>query len=245
MAATAASARPDLQVAELRDIRLLQGVTIDGERRAVRVTAKPDAASSGATMEVTVTPEGDDPRPHFRATVGLRDRPQGSASPCPPIPGLASFPMPVEEAYATYLFHGPLFQGIEAIEGMDERGATAAVHPSAPDDCLRGMDAARGGGWVLDPVLVDCALQMQVLWARVHWDVTPLPTQIDGWRCFAQPPSPGAAVRHELRLRPESRSPICTADHWLYGPDGELVATLTGVHGVGSRALNRLASVTA
>ena len=108
-----------------------------------------------------------------------------------------------------------------------------------------GVTLPNGDRVMLDPILVDCALQMQVLWTRVHWGVTPLPAEIHVWRRFAPLLSSGVAVRHELRLRPESRSPMCTADHWLYGPEGELVATLTGVQGVGSRALNRLATVTA
>jgi hypothetical protein len=151
--------------------------------------------------------------------------------------------MPVAEAYETYLFHGPLVQGITAIEGMDPAGARALVAPSSPVDCLRGPGA--GGRWLLDPVLIDCALQMQVLWARIHWEVTLLPAQIAGFDRFAAAPAVGTAVRHELRIRPGSRAPLCVADHWFIDPDGAVLATLTGVEGVGSRALNRLASVEA
>jgi hypothetical protein len=98
---------------------------------------------------------------------------------------------------------------------------------------------------VLDPVLLDSALQVQVVWARLHWDVTLLPAEIRAhWR--AQPASdavlaPGELVRHELRLRPDSERPLCRADHRFYLPDGRLLATLEDVVGVGTAALNRLA----
>ena len=34
---------------------------------------------------------------------------------------------------------------------------------------------------------------------------------------------------------------MCHCDHWFIGADGRLLATLTDVVGVGSKALNRLA----
>ena len=80
---------------------------------------------------------------------------------------------------------------------------------------------------------------MQVLWARLEWDVTLLPAQIGSYT-RASAPRPGELVRHELRIRPESAAPMCHADHWLYGADGRLLATLGDVVGVGTRALNRL-----
>ena len=55
----------------------------------------------------------------------------------------------------------------------------------------------------------------------------------------------GEPVRHELRIRPESSAPLCHADHWFYGSDGRLLATLEDVVGVGTQALNRLAAARA
>ena len=115
---------------------------------------------------------------------------------------------------------------------MDERGLSATVRSSAP-----------GARWWLDPVTVDCALQLQVVWARLHWDVTLLPAEIGGARVFA--PLVGDAVRLELRVRPGSKPPLCHCDHVFLGPDDRVLATLTDVVGTGSKALNRLAGVAA
>jgi hypothetical protein len=144
--------------------------------------------------------------------------------------------MAVEQAYAAYLFHGPLFQNIAAIDGMDARGASAVVRPCAPSRCLAGVET---GQWWMDPVAFDCALQLQVLWARINWGVTLLPAEIGAARAYA--PLHGEAIRLELRIRPESRPPLCHADHFFLARDGGLLATLTDVVGTGSKALNRLA----
>ena len=46
---------------------------------------------------------------------------------------------------------------------------------------------------------------------------------------------PDEPVRHELRIRPESVRPSATADHYFYGADGRLLATLTNVAGIGQQ----------
>jgi hypothetical protein len=150
--------------------------------------------------------------------------------------GLSAFPMDVAAAYRELLFHGPLFQGILGIEGMDERGACSLLARSIPAESVDGTDGLR---WLLDPIMLDSALQVQVLWARLQWDVTLLPAQIGAWRRTAAMSGVGP-VRHELRIRPESGAPLCHADHWFYDSDGRLLATLEDVVGVGTQTLNRL-----
>ena len=243
MAEAAAAARPGLEVVGLRDIRLLHGVTVDEvDGTAVRVAAS--RTSSPDELEVTIAmAEGS--RPHYRAFVRLR-RPGAAQDDGedagPRLDGLAPFPTTVEAVYRDLLFHGPLLQGIVEVDGMDQRGAVSWLRPSTPEQCLTGVDV---GAWLLDPVLLDSALQVQVVWARLHWDVTLLPAEIGAHgRALPAPAAalaPGELIRHELRLRPNSERPLCRADHRFYLPDGRLLATLDDVVGVGTAALNRLA----
>ena len=245
LAETAALAHPGLEFAGLRQIRVLQGITVDGLGYRVRVTARPDpdagANGPGRSLEVTIKAHDTD-RPHYRAVVELR--PDHAATELPEaaeLPDLAPFPMSVADAYRDLLFHGPLFQRIASIDGMDERGASSVVLPSSPSACLR---AAPASAWLVDPVLVDCALQLQVIWARLHWGVTLLPGAIGSFACAPPNGHPEHELRLELRIRPESSPPLCHCDHYFYAPDGRLVAVMTNVQGVGSKALNRLAGVT-
>jgi NAD(P)-dependent dehydrogenase (short-subunit alcohol dehydrogenase family)/acyl carrier protein len=252
MAEAAVAGTPGSAVAGLREIRLLDGVALENGRPAtVRIDSAPQAA--GEEAQVTIEPmEGG--RPHYRAKVELGDplgsrevpglhdptRPGIAARPAP-LAQLKAFPMGVEDAYRDLLFHGPLFQGIVAIDGMDERGASALLRPSQPGRCVAGADGLR---WLLDPVLLDSALQIQVLWARLQWEVTLLPAEI-GRYVRVTAAAEGEPVRHELRIRAASNPPLCHADHWFYGSDGRLLALLQDVVGVGTRALNRLAGAEA
>ena len=237
MAEIGVAAAPGMMLDGLHDIRLLKGITLPAEHPlAVRIDATPTAAGGGPQATISVP---DELRPRYRATVMLRDgatRVPATPTPPPPLADCPPFPMPLAEAYRTLLFHGPAFQSIDAIAGMDARGAGAQLRPSDPGEAIEGAD---GLAWLLDPILIDGALQIQVLWARLQWDVTLLPAEIAGYAHFAVPQA-GELVRHEMRVRPESSPPMCHADHWLIGADGRLLATLTNVVGVGTRALNRL-----
>ena len=238
MAEIGVAAMPGAVLDGLQDIRLLKGITLPQEHPlTVRIDATPTASGE---LQATVSVP-DELRPRYRAMVRVRDGATGVPTTPTLPPALADcppFPVPVAEAYRNLLFHGPAFQSIDAIAGMDARGAGAQLRSSDPGEAIEGAD---GLAWLLDPILIDGALQIQVLWARLQWDVTLLPAEIAGYAHFAAPQA-GELIGHEMRIRPESAPPMCRADHWFIGADGRLLATLTNVVGVGTRALNRLAT---
>jgi acyl transferase domain-containing protein/NAD(P)H-dependent flavin oxidoreductase YrpB (nitropropane dioxygenase family) len=251
MAQAALAGSPGQTVSDLREIRLLSGLALQDDQPAtVRIDSAP---KDGEEVTVMIGPL-ERGRPHYRARVQLGDptgprdlpglhdptRPGLAARPAP-LAELKPFPLTLEGAYRDLLFHGPLFQGITAIDGMDERGASAVLRPSHAAQCVAGAGDAR---WLLDPVLLDSALQIQVLWARLQWEVTLLPAEIGRYIGVAAP-SEGEPVRHELRIRATSNPPMCHADHWFFGADGRVLALLQDVVGVGTQALNRLAGAKA
>ncbi|MGZ4195319.1 MAG: SDR family NAD(P)-dependent oxidoreductase [Solirubrobacteraceae bacterium] len=240
MAESATLAAPGRPLAGLRRIRLLKGVVVPEEGHVpVTITATP--RGDGGEVKVAIA-AADGSRVHYRSLAEMREQKEPYLRQRPvPLRDLASFPMTVEDAYRELLFHGPLFQGIAAVEGLDERGAVAQLRPSTPELCVAG---AAGAAWMLDPVLLDSALQVQVVWARMQWGVTLLPAEIGSYDRVGDL-RPDELVRHELRIRPESAPPLCNADHWFYGADGRLLATLGGVVGVGTQALNRLSAAPA
>ena len=191
-----------------------------GPRRRPRRTATPSTSASprpaipGACAIAPAPCSARRSRP-------TRSRPSRSTA-------LPAFPMSVPDAYRDLLFHGPLFQGIVSVDGMDERGLRAVLRPTPPARVLTGAGAAH---WWMDPVTVDCALQLQVIWARLNWGVTLLPAEIGAARPVAG--LAGDAIRLELRVRPDSRAPLCHADHVFTSLDGRLLGTLTDVVGTG------------
>jgi acyl transferase domain-containing protein/NAD(P)H-dependent flavin oxidoreductase YrpB (nitropropane dioxygenase family) len=251
MAQAALAGSPGQTVSDLSEIRLLSGLALQDDQPAtVRIDSAP---RDGDQVAVTIGP-AERGRPHYRARVqlgdpaGARDLPglhdptrPGLAARPAPLAELKPFPLTLEGAYRDLLFHGPLFQGIAAIDGMDERGASAVLRASQAAQCVAGADDL---DWLLDPVMLDSALQIQVLWARLQWEVTLLPAEIGRYVRVATPAA-GEPVRHELRIRATSNPPMCHADHWFFGSDGRVLALLQDVVGVGTQALNRLAGAKA
>ncbi len=236
IAEAALLASPGRPLAGMRTIRLLKGITLpESGGLPIEIAAAPDG--DDVAVEIAAAPGG---RVHYRATVTFGADGQVVGMPAE-LAQAPPFPLELADAYRDLLFHGPLFQGITRIAGMDARGSSATLRASDPGACVAG---AGGRPWLLDPVMLDSALQIQVLWARLHWDVTLLPAEIGRYERLGVP-RPGEAIRHEMRVRPESAAPMCRCDHWFIGRDGRPLAILGEVVGVGSRALNRLAASSA
>jgi NAD(P)-dependent dehydrogenase (short-subunit alcohol dehydrogenase family) len=242
MAELAASGWPEYEIGSIEDVRILSGIVLAGGRpRPIQVVAErteagvpPDANRSGLSIAVQIIDAGTS-RVCYRATVGLRKgTPVVEQSKHEPLTSLAPFPMSLSEAYARWLFHGPVFQRISAIEGLSEEGLSAMIKAAAPSDCIRG---ALAGAWLIDPVVVDCGFQLAILHARNFLDVTPLPAYIKRIRCVA--PLEGD-IRCHFRSEATGTHSLRTQTAFL-GGDGQLLACIDDMELSCSRALNRLA----
>jgi hypothetical protein len=144
-------------------------------------------------------------------------------------------PLSLEEVYRQWLFHGPLMAGVAAITGIGANGITGDLIPSMPEKCLV---AAPQVPWILDPVVLDSALQLIIVWSRIHWDMTPLPSRLHSYRRFG--PLSGGKITCQVRIRPDSAAHIVHCDFTLSGSDGQLLGLIENAEGVCSKALNRL-----
>ncbi len=92
-----------------------------------------------------------------------------------------------------------------------------------PREWIRAAPRIR---WIADPLSIDCAFQMMILWS-IERDGSPcLPTQAARYRQF-QADFPGDGVRIEVRVT-QHDSHGATADIDWISADGELVARMTG-----------------
>jgi NAD(P)-dependent dehydrogenase (short-subunit alcohol dehydrogenase family) len=218
---------PGLHFCGFDDLRIFKGVIITpGESLTVRVCAD-RATKQGRQFLVPVEfcsgPAGHKRTIHARATVVLGARLPARKTRAD-APAVAPYRATRDEVYAKHLFHGPAFQGLETIEGCSEQGIVATARPAPlPREWIRAAPRSR---WIADPLSIDCAFQMMILWS-IERDGTPcLPTQAAGYRQF-QADFPGDGVRIEVRVtRHDSHG--ATADIDWISADGTLVARMTG-----------------
>jgi malonyl CoA-acyl carrier protein transacylase/phosphopantetheinyl transferase len=170
-------------------------------------------------LEVTATFDGRDSVEvdlggYARATVILADR-----FPDAPPANIAQFvnerPSPVNAAqlYADrWLFHGPLFQGIEDLAVMGDDGLRGTVRT------LESLGA-----------LVDCAGQLMVFWimAALRTDRYALPGGVESVEFFGPQPVAGELITGTVRIRSVTPRTVY-ADLELADRNGRVWARLTG-----------------
>jgi len=215
---------PGLRVASIRRFEVLHGVVLEDETRTVTLSWKPVTPAEGtAALQFTLSsPPGPIGLPvvHYRATAELtRD---GSADePAPEMNGLGAEPYPYEvgDAYRRFLFHGPALQGIDEVVGMSDHGAVAWVRTSRPHTL-----GVTSSAWSTDPLAVDSALQLMLLWVREKQGSCALPSLLGEYRQFR--PLTG---RLECRLHIEDGASATRgrfAAQWV-DEQGRLVARLS------------------
>ncbi len=235
-AESASLVRPQWAVSAVRDLRVLRGITFERGSQVARIQAVTQG-SSRDSLRVTMRAEiGEQRHLHDTAEVEL-----AAKLPTPPthlplkLVNPRPLPISVAEAYEQWLFHGPLFAGIAEIEAVGDNGVIAVLSPSTPKRCLAESPE---GHWLIDPVMVDSALQLIILWSRTYLDMTPLPARLSCYHRYAGPVS--GPVRCEARVRHVAGTPVIHADFRFINQDGHLVGWLEDLEGTCSKALNRL-----
>jgi hypothetical protein len=218
---------PGLHFHGCNELRLLHGVILDQDTPPqLRVGAGKAVKHEGfflAPVELSST--GPDGRAvlHARAEMVLAST--LPASP-PPLPSTAVAPYPYtpEEFYREFLFHGPDLQGIERVEGCGERGIVATVRPApSPSAWIRQPLRQK---WLADPLVVDAALQLLILWSCERYQAGGLPCLIGQYRQYrrALPASPLHLV---VQVRRHSSLQVL-ADVDVLDGDGTVLARLEG-----------------
>jgi len=238
LAEGAAHRNPGLVVSGLDDVRLFKGVILkDRQPATVDVRAGKAIRTDGGFI-VPVELRGILPSArevaHARADVVLADRHATAAG---RLAGgaLLPYPMARDEVYQSVLFHGPAMWGIEQIEGSRERAIAGWVSTApAPSEWI---DRPLRSTWLTDPLAIDCAFQLVVLWCSEQLRANSLPASIGGYRQFRRSfPADGVRVLAEIRHASDTRA---VADVEFLDAHGELVARLDSYECVIDSSLNQ------
>jgi NAD(P)-dependent dehydrogenase (short-subunit alcohol dehydrogenase family) len=241
MAETAACHAEGLVVTGVSDLRVLQGITyprFEGRTLTVAVAARPagEAADSGVRAAASITSAGDRRILHYQADVTLQ-RAFEAAPPVEPLrlKGARPLPVTIEEAYRQWLFHGPRFEGIASVIALGDNGIAGRLRSSSP---ARLLDGESAGDWLIDPLIVDGALQLLILWARAQIDETPLPSRMRRYHRYTDV-FPSDVLCEATIARPSSGSTL-TCQLRLFDEDRRLLGWIEDMDVTCSRALNRL-----
>jgi hypothetical protein len=148
---------------------------------------------------------------------------------------LPAYPFSPEEVYREgLLFHGPALRGIERLDGCGEGGIAGRVRAApAPAGWMRQPLRSK---WLADPLVVDGAFQLVILWARQHRGAAGLPCLVGRYRQWRKAfPAAGAEVAVQV-TRAGDKSAVADVDLL---EAGKVVARLEGCECTLDPALDR------
>jgi hypothetical protein len=195
LAHAAVHENPGLLFHGFDDFRILKGITLDTEESlAISVWTGPAVSRDGMEVAPVELRTGDVVR--ARASILLvAALPGGTVSPAP----AADRPYSGNESLYKdgRLFHGKDLRGIISVEGWSEGGmiAQTAAAPAAAAWLQQPLRA----GWLADPLALDAAFQLMILWCFEARGMGSLPTAISHYRQFARA-FPRAGTRVHIRV---------------------------------------------
>jgi hypothetical protein len=147
---------------------------------------------------------------------------------------LPAYPRMLSEVYQDLLFHGPELQGIESVEGCSDGGIRATVSAArAPAAWLR---QPLRNTWLADPLVLDCAFQLMILWCFEKHGSGSLPTSAGRYRQYRRSfPREGVQIRADVKGDGPHRA---VADIWFLDKSGAVVASIEDYECVIDASLN-------
>ena len=118
------------------------------------------------------------------------------------------------------LFHGPDFQCIEALEVCNPANAAALVRSSPAPKMW--ITAPLRPAWLADPLALDAAFQLMILWSTAQRSAPSLPCAMRSFRQFAAFPKTGGS--RVVASITSAETPVAVADLQFFDREGGLVA---------------------
>ena len=225
LAHAALHGNPGLIFHGVNDLRILNGVQLgDTEQAKLKLLAGQAVKRDGSYLvPVEIRGKrGDRDVVHSKAEVLLLPHLPGARK-SQPILNLSPYPHAIEEAYRRFLFHGPELAGIEKIEGISLEAMVASCRtaPAAGSWMTRPLRSA----WIADPLVLDAAFQMMILWSFNQNGAGCLPCYVGQYRQYRRA-FPAGSIRVRVRVKRTSGS-LVKADIEFVDGSGEVVAAMT------------------
>jgi hypothetical protein len=223
---------PGLFLHGLDDMQALKGIRLDQQKKIIRLMAgRP--VKKGPFFEVDVEirdgiKDGID-IVHYRAKAVLTD----NFSNPPHFNQLEKidskpYPVSIEEIYDKILFHGIELQGIKEITGYSSNRIIARI--SAAPLPAKWMVEPLRSRWIGDPLVLDSAFQMAILYCFNETGLVSLPSYTSSYRQY-QKTFPLDEVTAVLEVKKMTEHKI-TCDFTFLDKDNIVVARLTGYEAV-------------
>jgi acyl transferase domain-containing protein/NAD(P)-dependent dehydrogenase (short-subunit alcohol dehydrogenase family) len=227
LAHAALHGNPGLRFHGFNDLRICKGVVFEqaSDCRLNVMAGKAEKRDSFYLVPVELTGLNGGARPvlHAKAEIVLATRlPEGIRS-------IKELPVEPYELHngriydKERLFHGPDLHGIETVSGCSEQGIAALIK-SAPTPSAWLKQPLRSS-WLTDPLALDSAFQLMILWSFYHYGHGSLPCFAGRYRQF-QESFPKDGVQVVIKITDERTHGAHADIEFIDRHSGKLVARL-------------------
>jgi hypothetical protein len=230
---------PGLLLHGLDDMRIFQGIKLDESKKLIRLFAgKPRKKGSLFEVDVEIRDgiQADADLIHSRATAilagGLEAPPEFNTA---EEIGSKPYTRSMDEVYEKILFHGFDLRGIREISGYSSQGMVARI--AAAPSPSKWMKEPLRSRWIGDPLVLDSAFQMAILWCFEETSVVSLPTYSASYRQYRSS-FPAEGVTAVLEVDEVTRHKM-KGNFTFLDSQGEVVAQVTGYEAVMDASLSK------
>ena len=219
---------PGLFLHGLDDIRILNGIKLEHDKKLIRLmTGKPRKKGSIFEVDVEIRDgiKSGIEVIHTRAKAVLTDKfSQPPTLDISAYMGSNAYFRSMDEVYDKILFHGAELRGIKEIISYSSKGMLARIS-SAPSP-VKWMKEPLRSKWIGDPLVLDSAFQMAIIWCFEEMGVVSLPTYSAFYRQYRNKfPSEGVTALFEVM---EVTKRKLKGDFTFLDLNNVVVAQLTG-----------------
>jgi hypothetical protein len=239
LAHSALHANPGLSLHGLDHLRLLNGIVLNGQNTSVRIMAgKARRVQDQYEVDVEIRDDSrqDSDLVHSSAKAILVER-------HPEAPGFhrldamddRSADRCLEQVYEQILFHGKALRGLQHFSHLSELEMTARIAPAPPP--VDWMDKPLRSRWIMDPLVIDSAFQMAIVWCHNRLGQVSLPSYARSYRQYRDRfPQNGVSALMVVKNHTKHKI-IC--DFTFLDEERQIVATLKGYQAVMTPTLMR------
>lgn len=236
MAHAALHAHPGLKFHGFDDLRIFQGIQLEESSPAdLRFLSGKAFRRDGLfaiPVEIHGTRKGRAVT-HSRAEIVLADR-----LPDPPtveqLPDTLPCTYSVDEIYELFLFHGIDLHALDRVDGMGDSGAIAFARIAPLPS--NWMTSPVRGGWISEPLAVDAAFQLIIVWSEFRHRAASLPCFVGKFRQYRRA-FPADGVTIAVRITHDTSS-VARANIDFIDLEGRLVARMIDAEHVIDKSLN-------
>lgn len=214
---------PDCYLVGLDDIQVLNGIRLTTQPSHITFSHLPTHENNDQIIQpVSIGDTNKENRLHAKANVILSRKSLGtSIIPWPTDIIFTPYQHSMQTVYRDILFHGKQLHAIQSVNGIAAEGILAALSPApAPQNWIKQSDKKN---WTLDPLVLDGAFQMAILWGHHQYNQLSLPIAGGSYRQYQ--PFSGTTIETQMQVT-EVKNQVMHGNFVFKNDQGQIVATL-------------------